>query len=106
VPFLGDIEGAMQLLGDKLHKMLPELSSITPVRCTVGVRVASLIDRQNTPKTPLIVKHSEFSNVICITGMASKGLLYHGLAGKYAVHAALSGNAENSIPPELSMASL
>lgn len=95
----GDITGTVALLHIKLNQMIPALASATPIRCCTGIRVSTL-DMNSRPNAPLILQHPDLRNVYAVTGMGSKGLLYHGLIGKFAVNAALTGDMR-TIPKEL-----
>jgi glycine/D-amino acid oxidase-like deaminating enzyme len=99
--YQGDVASAEGLLTGKLHELLPQLAAESPVRCTVGIRVSAHDAMVNgVPKLPLVLQDSEFKNVWAVTGMGSKGLLYHGLVGKYAAEAAINCNID-CVPNEL-----
>lgn len=94
-----DVDGALSLLGDRIFKDFPELSTVQPTGCTVGIRVSPM-RLNDMPAVPIIAMHPIHKNILSVTGLGSRGLLYHGILGKIAVNAALSGNF-NDVPSEL-----
>lgn len=90
----------------QVEAILPELSRAIPARYTTGIRVSTIYEhfpgatKVRIPKVPLVVQHPTYDNVIAVTGLGSRGLLYHSLIGEY-IARALSSNDFNVIPEEL-----
>ena len=93
-----DIEEAKRLILGRTHSFFPSISDEDVIDCAAGVRVA------NRHHYRPIVKEVE-SGIYVMTGMGSRGLLYHALYAKELAneihlsrHRGLDGNPRRRLP--------
>ena len=98
-----DAQEALSLLSGKFSELLgcadtALLGKAEVVGCLAGVRVVAR--RTNVGKLPIVRRHSRLRNVWLLSGLGSRGLLYHALVAKWLAAAAVAGD-EALIPKEL-----
>ena len=93
-----DMSTACDLLNDKISYLYPPMNTVALVGCSAGTRVNS--KRTHLGKIPMIGRHPEYSNVWVLTGLGSRGLLYHAYLGEVLVSAIIA-NDDSILPQEV-----
>lgn len=91
------VDAAMPLLEDRLVKLYPHLQgTYQAYRVSSGTRLVT--ERTNLGRLPIVGKLSD--RVWVLTGLGSRGLVYHALMAQYLTHAIIN-NDESLIPQQL-----
>lgn len=91
----GSVAEARTLLDNKLQRILPATADMRPLQVNTGVRLAT--ERTNFGKLPIVGRHPVLRNVWVLSGLGSRGLVYHALMAKYLTEA-IASDDESVIP--------
>jgi glycine/D-amino acid oxidase-like deaminating enzyme len=93
-----DVTVADGLLREKLTSMYDPLEAMAPVAANAGVRVQP--KATSAGKVPIVGQHPSLENVWLLTGLGSRGLIYHALCAEAVVGAAATNDSDR-IPAEM-----
>lgn len=83
---------AEQVLLQRLHRLWPALEQMQVVNTSSAVRLVT--NRSQQGRLPIVGKHDGFGNVWTLTGLGSKGLIYHALLADYLTKAMLADDPD------------